>query len=70
METVIRIACMLYVMASPLFMIYLQQGLFRDSFDDEHGSKLIFRLHAVSCIACICLVAMTYGVCPGGRPFP
>lgn len=48
-----------YVLVSPFIFVYLQQNLFRDSFDDEHGSEVIKRLHLITTIGCLGFYVMT-----------
>lgn len=55
-----RFVLVAYVLSAPYVLIYLQQSLFRASFDDELGNKLILRLHIVSTIASICLFLATF----------
>lgn len=55
----IRFITVAYVMISPFVMIYLQQKVFKESFDDELGSKVIMRLHLITTIACVTFFAMS-----------
>lgn len=55
-----RYVLVAYVLSAPYVLIYLQQSVFRVSFDDELGNKLILRLHIISTIACVCLFLATF----------
>lgn len=58
--TLMRAGLILYVMASPFVMIFLQQKLFKSSFDDELGNRLIIRLQMISVFGCIAFYLMSY----------
>lgn len=61
---ILRYVLTAYVLACPWLFIYLQQSLYRVSFDDELGNKLILRLQIVSTIAAVCLFLASF---EGGR---
>lgn len=54
-----RLILVVYIMSSPFVMILLQQNIFKDTFDDELGNRLIIRLQFISIIACITVYFMT-----------
>ena len=60
----IRCVLVAYVISLPYILIYFQQSLYRASFDDELGNKLILRLHVVSAIVSFALFLATFD---GGR---
>lgn len=57
---VIRYAIVAYVLLAPWLFIYLQQSLYKLTFDDALGNKLIIRLHVISCLLSVCLFLATF----------
>lgn len=56
----IRIAIVVYIMAGPFIFIWLQQKVFRTSFDDELGNKIILRLYTISTVGLVSLFFLTF----------
>ena len=64
MEQYIRLMTAIYVMISPFIFVVLQQNVFKDTFDDDLGSKMIARLHLISTMACVAFFLMSLGWVP------
>lgn len=61
----VRIAIIVYLFVAPFIFIYLQQSLFKASFDDELGTKLITRLYLITAMSCamVFLMTLTWEAC-------
>jgi hypothetical protein len=57
---ILRALLVIYVMSAPYIFIYLQQSLFKDSFDDWLGNKLILRLQLISNLAALAMFLATF----------
>ena len=56
----IRLLLVLYVLISPFVYVYLQQSVFKDSFDDSFGSRVIMRLHLITTLGCVAIFLLTF----------
>jgi len=60
MMIILRALLIAHIMLSPFVWVYLQQSLFRESFDDNNGNTLIMRLYMISAIACVLIFVISF----------
>lgn len=57
----IRLIFCAYLLVGPFIFIYLQQSLFKASFDDKLGNQLVVRLYLITVVGIISLFLLTLG---------